>query len=50
MKCEDCIYYKLATQHDYIIENQTNAYCLKYEDKCIPKDVYNKQCEDFKDA
>ena len=37
-KCQKCFYYKLCTQHDYIIENEeenTNNYCGIYE-KGIP--------------
>ena len=51
MKCQKCIYYKLAIQHDYIIDNQSNAYCLKYDNKCIPIDVYigKEKCIDYKE-
>lgn len=51
MKCEKCIYYKLAIQQDYIIDNESNAYCLKYDNQCIPMSVYTgkEKCNDYKE-
>ena len=50
-KCQNCFYYKLCTQVDYIIEEEneiTNNYCGIYE-KGIPLKYWKQkeQCNDF---